>query len=129
MARRTQRAATLLLAAFVLGGVAVGTWRAVGRARPATAGVGAGAPIVRGARVVARVERVTRPRGRGRLPLFLAYARDPALDSTRVGLLVPVWRADTLRLVRRDEVPGLGAVGRLVTAGGDPGVVVLGDAP
>lgn len=126
---RANRAATLLLAAFVLGGVAFGTWRAVGRARPVAPATGPGMPIVRGARTVARVERVVRPRGRGRLPLYLALARDPALDSARVGLLVPWRRGDTLRLVRRDEVPGLPAVGRLVTTGGDPGVVVLGDTP
>ena len=134
---RGRRRAGVLLAAFVLGGVAYGTWRAMARARPVVPTASAGMPIVRGARVVARVDRVVRPRGRGRLPLYLAFARDAALDSARVGLLVPWLQAadddpagaTRLALVPRDSVPGLVAVGRLVTTPGDPGVVLLGATP
>jgi hypothetical protein len=135
MSRGTRRALTGLVGAAVLAGVALGTWRAVRAARPAGAAdvaIATGAEVTRGGRVVARVRQVVRTRGRGRLPLYLAPAVGPTIDSVRLGVLVPWRRAPTaadvppeIALVPRDSVPGLAAVARLVVTPGEPGVLVL----
>jgi hypothetical protein len=87
-----------------------------------------------GARLAA-IERRTAGRGRGRLPVYLAPARGPAIDSARVGVLAARLAPGTgsgaepvIALVPRDAVAGLPLVGRLVVTPGEPGLMVYGAA-
>ena len=93
------------------------------------------AAVTRGGRRIARIERVTRARGRGRLPLYLAPARGPIVDSARVGTLAARLVTETgggaapqITLVPRDSVAGLTLVGRVVAVPGEPGLLVFGDS-
>jgi hypothetical protein len=121
--------AAAALAAAALGAAA---WRAGVGLRPAGgARLGPGAAVTRGGVRVAGIERVARGRGRGRLPLYLATASGPVVDSARVGALaarlLPSEGGDpVIALVPRDSVAGLALVGRLVVTPGDPGLLVFG---
>jgi hypothetical protein len=107
--------------------------KGVGTSRPGGERLGPRAAVVRGALRVAAIERVTRARGRGRLPVYLALARGPVVDSARVGVLAARLVAGTeagtepvIALVPRDSVAGLAPVGRLVVTPGEPGLLVFG---
>ncbi len=123
-----------LVAVGGLGAIAVAAWRAGARAsRAASERLGPGAAVVRGGVRVAAIERRNAARGRGRLPLFLAPATGPVIDSARVGVLAARLVAGTGRgaspiveLVPRDAVTGLPLVGRLVVTPGEPGLLVFG---
>jgi hypothetical protein len=88
---------------------------------------------MRGTTHVAVIERITRARGRGRLPLYLAPASGAIIDSARVGVLAARLVAGTgagtepvIALVPRDSVAGLPLVGRVVVTPGEPGLLVFG---
>ena len=132
--RRTTRrmlTATVVVGATLLARVA---WQRGARAQ--TAGgdpLGPGAAVVRGPARIAAIERVTRARGRGRLPLYLAPATGPVVDSARVGALAALLvrgaeagNEPLVALVPRDSVAGLPLVGRLVVTPGEPGLLVFG---
>jgi hypothetical protein len=126
---------TNAMRAVAAAGVLVVVWLS---ARMATRGAGTvrlapTAAVTRDGRRVAGIERVTRARGRGRLPLYLAPARGPVIDSARVGTLAARLVAGTetgtapqVALVPRDSVGGLALVGRLVVVPGEPGLLVFG---
>lgn len=132
--RRTRRR---LLTAAVLVGAALlvrVAWQRGARAQ-AAGGVplGPGAAVVRGPVRIAAIERVTRARGRGRLPLYLAPATGPVVDSARIGALAALLvrapdagNEPVVALVPRGEVAGLPLVGRLVVTPGEPGLLVFG---
>ena len=126
-----------MLTAAALAGTALlarVAWQRGASARPAGGEpLGASAAVVRGPTRIAAIERVTRARGRGRLPLYLAPATGPVVDSARVGalaaLLVRASEAGdgpVVALVPRDSVAGLPLVGRLVVTPGEPGLLVFG---
>jgi hypothetical protein len=136
-ARPGRAAARWLVVVAVVAAVGVMlrlSYGSVARARRASgARLGADAALVRGATRLARIERVVRARGRGRLPLYLAPASGPVVDSARVGVLaarlVPgtdLGTAPVIALVARDSVAGLAPVGRLVITPGEPGLLVFG---
>jgi hypothetical protein len=118
--------------ALVAGGLltcGVATWRFArppGGTRP-----GAGAEVRRGGARLAAIERITPARGRGRLPLYLAPAAGPVIDSARVGVLAARLVAGTARdapvveLVPRDSVAGGRLAARLVVTPGEPGLLVF----
>lgn len=122
-----------LLRALLLAGALL-VVHAAWRASAAAGGerLGPDAALVRGARRVAAIERVSRARGRGRLPLYLAPAAGAVIDSARVGALaarLEPGAADAdpvVALVPRDSVAGLALVGRLVVTPGEPGLLVFG---
>jgi hypothetical protein len=115
-------------------GIVCGAWRMSTRSSGAAdVRLGRGAVVMRGTRRVAAIERVTPARGRGRLPLYLAPARGPVIDSARVGALVAllapgtdVGREPVVMLVPRDSIKALVLVGRLVVTPGEPGLLVFG---
>jgi hypothetical protein len=133
-----RNAARRTIAALAIGGVAVvgvATWRFAAAGAPGVTRLGPDAAVVRGTRRVAGIERVTRARGRGRLPLYLAPAAGPVVDSARVGALAARLVAGTaagdapvIALVPRDSVQGLPLAGRLVVTPGEPGLLVFGPA-
>ncbi len=134
--RAGQRTGVRVLLGLVAAG-AIGVVFAAGRAavRPAGAGdrLGAGAAVTRDGRRLAPIERVVRARGQGRLPLYLAPARGPVIDSARVGVLAARLVSGTesgtapqIALVPRDAVAGLVLVARLVVTPGEPGLLVFG---
>jgi hypothetical protein len=124
-----------LVAVGGLGAIAATAWRASTRAsRAASERLAPDAAVVRGGARVATIERRNAARGRGRLPLFLAPATGPVIDSARVGALAARLVAGSGRgpspviaLVPRDSVAGLPLVGRLVVTPGEPGLLVFGD--
>ena len=126
-----------VLVAAVLAGAALlarVAWQRGARAQAAGGEpLGPGAAVVRGPVRVAAIERVTRARGRGRLPLYLAPATGPIVDSARVGALAALLvrgpeagNEPVVALVPRDSVAGLPLVGRLVVTPGEPGLLVFG---
>ncbi|MGZ8379683.1 MAG: hypothetical protein ACXWZS_09780 [Gemmatirosa sp.] len=128
---------TTVLALVAAGGVAAiaaTAWRASTRAsRAASERLGPGAAVVRAGVRVAAIERRNAARGRGRLPLFLAPATGPVIDSARVGALAARLVPGTgrgpspvIELVPRDAVTGLPLAGRLVVTPGEPGLLVFG---
>jgi hypothetical protein len=135
--RAGHRAAGGVLATIALGVVVAvvgATLVFARRATPVGGGqLGAGAALVRGSTRLAGIERRLPPRGRGRLPTYLAPARGPAVDSARVGALTPRLVAGTeagaepvIALVPRDSVRGLRPLARLVVTPGEPGLLVFG---
>lgn len=116
--------------------VAASVWYARPAGRAAGTRLGPDAALVRAGVRVAAIERRTPGRGRGRLPVYLAPARGPVIDSARVGALVArlVSEGDggtppapvVLELVPPDAVQGLPLVGRLVVAPGESGLPVRG---
>lgn len=121
-----------LVAVGGLGAIAVATWRA-GVPAAASTPLGPGAAVVRGEARVAPIARRTAARGRGRLPLLLAPATGPVVDSARVGVLAArlvdgtgAGPAPVVALVPRDSVAGLAPVARLVVTPGEPGLLVFG---
>jgi hypothetical protein len=109
-------------------GVVIATSLAARPRGPGDRRLGAGAAVVRGGARVAPIGRVSRARGRGRLPQYLAPARGPVVDSARVGALaarlVPgteTGSAPQVELVPRDSVAGLAVVARLVVTPGRAG--------
>lgn len=139
MSPATSRPARWGPTALALAGVAAilaASWRfGTGTRARGDAPLGAGAAVVRGSRRVAGIERVTRARGRGRLPLYLAPATGPVVDSARVGALAARLlagegpdAAPVIALVPPDSVRGLPLVGRLVVTPGEPGLLVFGAA-
>ena len=122
-----------LVALGGLGAIAAAAWRAGGRPVAGSTPLGPGAAVVRGGTRVAAIERRTAARGRGRLPLFLAPATGPVIDSARVGVLAArlvdgtgAGPAPVVALVPRDSVAGLALVARLVVTPGEPGLLVFG---
>ncbi|MDF1503621.1 hypothetical protein [Roseisolibacter sp. H3M3-2] len=104
-----------------------------GAGGPGGGRLGPDAAVTRGGRRLAAIERVTRSRGRGRLPLYLAPAAGPVIDSARVGALAARLlpsaggnAAPVIALVPRDSVRGQSLVGRLVVTPGEPGLLVFG---
>ena len=100
---------------------------------PDGARLGPGAAVMRGPQRLAGIERVARSRGRGRLPLYLAPASGPVIDSARVGALAARLLPGTdggtepvIALVPPDSVRGQPLVGRLVVTPGEPGLLVFG---
>lgn len=121
-----------LLAVLLIVGTA---WRSSVRVADAGTRLGPGAAVLRGTVRLASIERVTRGRGRGRLPIYLAPVRGPVVDSARVGALAArltpgseLGHDPVITLVPRDSVRGLGLVGRLVVTLGEPGLLVFGGA-
>jgi hypothetical protein len=108
----------------------VATWRFA--RPPGGTRAAAGAEVRRGGARIAAIERITAARGRGRLPLYLAPATGPVVDSARVGALAARLVAGTARggapiveLVPRDSVAGLQLAARLVVTPGEPGLLVF----
>ncbi len=130
----TRSAVLTLVAVGGLGAIAAIAWRASTRtARAASERLAPDAAVVRGGARVAAIERRNAARGRGRLPLYLAPATGPIIDSARVGALAARLVAGTgrgpspvIELVPRDAVVGLPLAGRLVVTPGEPGLLVFG---
>jgi hypothetical protein len=127
--RPGRRAPGRIVGVVALAGAALVIWMAsrMGRRVQGAGGerLGPGAAVTRGDSL--------HTRGRGRLPLYLAPARGPVIDSARVGVLAARLvagseggSAPVVALVRRDSVAGLALVGRLVVVPGEPGLLLFG---
>jgi len=128
-----------VVAALAFAGVAAivgAAWSLGTSVRPADDGrLGAGAAVTRGGARLARIGRVSRGRGRRRLPVYQAPAAGPVIDSARVGVLAAWLLPGTaargepvIALVPRDSVAGFSLVARLALVPGEPGLLVF-EAP